>query len=61
MMTARERKPLRGACLGGHWELTRLAARIDPRIQKKEKQNGSAQFFVVVLGSAFINYSAFVL
>jgi hypothetical protein len=27
MMTARERKPKRGAWLGGHWELKRLAAR----------------------------------
>jgi hypothetical protein len=27
MITARERKPKRGACLGGHWEMIILVAR----------------------------------
>jgi hypothetical protein len=27
MMTARERKPKSGAFLGGHWDMTRRAAR----------------------------------
>jgi hypothetical protein len=27
MMTARERKPKSGACLGGHWYMTRRVAR----------------------------------
>jgi hypothetical protein len=27
MMTARERKPKSGACLGGHWDMTRRVAR----------------------------------
>jgi hypothetical protein len=27
MMTARERKPKCGACLGGHWDVTRRVAR----------------------------------
>jgi hypothetical protein len=26
MMTARERKPKSGACLGGHWDMTRRVA-----------------------------------
>jgi hypothetical protein len=26
-MTARERKPKSGACLGGHWDMTRRVAR----------------------------------
>jgi hypothetical protein len=27
MMTARERKPKSGACLGGHWDMTSRVAR----------------------------------
>jgi hypothetical protein len=27
MMTARERKPKSGACLSGHWDMTRRVAR----------------------------------
>jgi hypothetical protein len=27
MMAARERKPKSGACLGGHWDMTRRVAR----------------------------------